>query len=118
MLTIFIYLKKQRLYSNFREACIELKKNLKSFLVPFLATREVLELLTNEFIRSGTSIKLLRHLEHQNPSIISEDRGKINIGCKICNQWNMEHLQYYIGYLSNILYHILYVSNILYHLNI
>ena len=35
LLTIFIYIKKQRLQSNFREACIELNKNLKSLFDRF-----------------------------------------------------------------------------------
>ena len=46
------------------------------FLVLFLSTREAAVLLANDLIMSGTSIQLLRHLEHQNPSIISEDIGK------------------------------------------
>ena len=33
-------------------------------------------LLANDLIMSGTSIRPLRHLEHQNPSIISEDIGR------------------------------------------
>ena len=41
-------------------------------LVPFLATREVVALLANDLIISGTLIWLLRHLEHQNLSIISD----------------------------------------------
>ena len=45
------------------------------FLVPFLATMEVVVLLANDLIMSGTSIRSFRHLEHQNPSIISEDIG-------------------------------------------
>ena len=45
------------------------------FLVPFLATMEAVGLLPNDLIMSGTSIQSFRHLEHQNPSIISEDIG-------------------------------------------
>ena len=41
------------------------------FLVPFLATMEAVVLLANDFIMSGTSIQLFRHLEHPNLSIIS-----------------------------------------------
>ena len=32
-------------------------------------------LITSDLIMSGTSIRSFRHLEHQNPSIISEDIG-------------------------------------------
>ena len=46
------------------------------FLVPFLATMEAVALLANGLIMSGTLIWLFRHLEHQNPSIISEDIGR------------------------------------------
>ena len=46
------------------------------FLVPFLATMEAVALLANDLIMSGTSIWSFRHLEHQNPSIISEDIGR------------------------------------------
>ena len=46
------------------------------FLVPFLATMEAVALLANDLIMSGTSIRSFRHLEHQNPSIISEDIGR------------------------------------------
>ena len=42
------------------------------FLVPFLATMEVVALLENYLIMSGTSIRSFRHLEHQNLSIISD----------------------------------------------
>ena len=46
------------------------------FLVPFLATMEAVALLANDLILSATSIRSFRHLEHQNPSIISEDIGR------------------------------------------
>ena len=46
------------------------------FLVPFLATMEAVELLANDLIMSGTSIRSFRHLEHQNLSIMSEDIGR------------------------------------------
>jgi len=46
------------------------------FLVPFLATMEAVALLANDLILSATWIRSFRHLEHQNPSIISEDIGK------------------------------------------
>ena len=48
-------------------------------LVPFLATREAVALLANDLIMLGTSIRSFRHLEHQNPSIISEDIGRARI---------------------------------------
>ena len=41
--------------------------------------------LENDLIMSGTSIQSFRHLEHQNPSIISEYIGRMNVGCKICD---------------------------------
>ena len=46
------------------------------FLVPFLATMEAEALLANDLIMSDTSIRSFRRLEHQNPSIISEDIGR------------------------------------------
>ena len=46
------------------------------FLVPFLATKETLAPPENNLIMSGTSKQSFRHLEHQNPSIISEDIGR------------------------------------------
>ena len=46
------------------------------FLVPFLTTMEAVALLANDLILSATSIRSFRHLEHQNPSIISEDIGR------------------------------------------
>ena len=76
LLTIFIYIKKRRLQSNFREACIELKKILKFFLVPFLATKETLVPLANDPIMQKRLIWSFRHLECRNPSIISEDIGR------------------------------------------
>ena len=45
-------------------------------LVPFLATREVVVPLANVPIMLGTLIWAFTHLEHQNPSIISEDIGR------------------------------------------
>ena len=45
-------------------------------LVPFLATKEALAPLTNVPIMSGRSIRSFRHLEHQNPSILSGDIGR------------------------------------------
>ena len=42
------------------------------FLVPFLATREVVALLAKDLIMSGTSIRLFRPLEHPNPSSNAE----------------------------------------------
>ena len=47
-------------------------------------------LLANDLIMLGTLIRSFRHLEHQNLSIISEDIGRINVGCKICHGQNME----------------------------
>ena len=40
---------------------------------------EAVALLANDPIMSGTSIRSCRHLEHQNPSIISEDIGQARI---------------------------------------
>ena len=47
-------------------------------MVPFLATEEALALLANVPIMSGRSIRLFRHLEHQNPFINSGDIGRAN----------------------------------------
>ena len=41
-------------------------------LVLFLATREAVALLANDFIMLMKSILLLKHLESQNPSLISD----------------------------------------------
>ena len=46
-----------------------------NFLVPFLATKEALAPLANVPIMSRRSIRSFRHLECQNPSIISESIG-------------------------------------------
>ena len=46
------------------------------FLVPFLATMEVVALLANDLIMSGTLIELFRHLEHPNLSIIAKNIGR------------------------------------------
>ena len=48
----------------------------KVFRVLFLATKEALVPLANVPIMSGRSIRSFRHLEHQNPSIISGDIGR------------------------------------------
>ena len=48
----------------------------EKFLVPFLATKEAVAPPENNLIMSGTSIWSFKHLEHQNPSIISEDIGR------------------------------------------
>ena len=45
------------------------------FIILFLATREVVGPLANDPIISGRLIRLLRHIEHQNPSIISDSIG-------------------------------------------
>ena len=45
-------------------------------MVHLLATMEAVALLANYLIMSGTLIRSFRHLEHQNPSIISEDIGR------------------------------------------
>ena len=42
-----------------------------------MATWKALTLLANYPIMLGTSIQLIRHLEHQNPSNISEDIGRV-----------------------------------------
>ena len=47
--------------------------------------------LANDPIMSGRLIRLFRHLQCQNPSIISDFIG-INVGCKICDGTrNTEH---------------------------
>ncbi len=46
------------------------------FLVPFLATKEILAPHANNPIMQRRSIWSFRHLEGQNPSIISEDIGR------------------------------------------
>ena len=46
-------------------------------LVQIFTTRGVVVPPENNLIMSGTSIRLFRHLEHQNPSIISEDIGRV-----------------------------------------
>ena len=73
------------------------------FLVPFLATMEAVVLLANDLIMSGTSIRLFRHLEHKNPSIISEDIGKLMLDAKFLTHTHThtrteeeDSLQYYI----------------------
>ena len=48
----------------------------KGCLVQFFTTRGVVALPENNLIMLGTSIRSFRHLEHQNPSIISEDIGR------------------------------------------
>ena len=45
-------------------------------LVPFFATKETLAPLANDPIIQKRSIRSFRHLECQNPSIISEDIGR------------------------------------------
>ena len=45
-------------------------------LVQIFTTRGVVAPPANNLIMSGTSIRSFRHLEHQNPSIISEDIGR------------------------------------------
>ena len=45
-------------------------------LVQFFTTRGVVAPPENDLIMSGTLIRSFRHLEHQNPSIISEDIGR------------------------------------------
>ena len=45
-------------------------------LVQFLATKETLAPFANDPIMKKRSIQLFRHLECQNPSIISEDIGR------------------------------------------
>ena len=49
---------------------------LKSFLVPFLATKEAMAPLANYFIILGRLILYLSHLEYKSLSIISETLGR------------------------------------------
>ena len=49
------------------------------FLVQFLATMEAVALLANDPIMSGRSIRSFRHLQCQNPSIISDSIGRDRI---------------------------------------
>ena len=55
-------------------------------LVPFLATREAVALLANDPIMLGRSIWFVRHLAHQNPSIISESIGRARMVQKFQNR--------------------------------
>ena len=48
-------------------------------LVQFLATKELLVSLANDPIMMGRLIGLFRHLEHQNPSTISDSIGRARI---------------------------------------
>ena len=48
---------------------------LKDFLVTFLRTKEALVPLAHDPTMSGRSIQLFRHLECQNPSIVSDSIG-------------------------------------------
>ena len=57
------------------------------FLVYFLATKEALALLANDPIMSGRLIRSFRHLECQNPSIISDSIGIPNGGEKNDKKW-------------------------------
>ena len=52
------------------------KKPPKFSLVPFLTSMEVVAPLENDPILSGRSIQPFRHLELQNPSIISDCRHR------------------------------------------
>ena len=48
--------------------------------------------LANDPIMSGRLIRSFRHLQCQNPSIISDFIG-INVGCKICDTQNTDGTQ-------------------------
>ena len=61
-----------------------------SLLVPFLATMEALALLTNDNIMLGISIQSYKHIECQNPSIISDSIGIPN-GSKKMGEKSEEH---------------------------
>ena len=54
------------------------------FVVPFFTTIGVVAPLKNDPILLGRSIWLFRHLEHQNPSIISDFRHRDRMPAKIC----------------------------------
>ena len=68
-------------------------------------------LLANDLIMLDTLIQSFGHIEHQNPSIISEDIGRINVRCKICHgrnnsgiilDWLYTYLdKYYIHYICS-----------------
>ena len=68
-------------------------------------------LLANDLIMLDTLIQSFGHIEHQNPSIISEDIGRINVRCKICHgrnnsgiilDWLYTYLdKYYIHYIRS-----------------
>ena len=45
-------------------------------LVPIFATKELVAPLVNDLIMLERLIQLFRHLEHQNPSIISESKAR------------------------------------------
>ena len=49
---------------------------MQGCLVQIFTTRGVVAPHANNFIMSGTSTRSFRHLEHQNPSIISGDIGR------------------------------------------
>ena len=70
LLTIFIYIEKQRLKSNFSQAYIELKTNLKKNLVIFLATREAVFENSKMIDWSLLSRCFHKNLKIWNPSII------------------------------------------------
>ena len=75
----FRYLELQNLLTGYDFIHIFQKKNLKSFLVPFFTTIGVVAQLKNYPILSGRSIQSFRHLELQNPSIISDFRHRSRI---------------------------------------
>ena len=53
---------------------------MKRSLVPIWATRELVVPLNNDPLMSGRLIWLLRHLKHQNPSIISDSIDSTRCG--------------------------------------
>ena len=59
------------------------------FLVPFLATKEAVPPLTNDPILWGRSIQSFRHLENQNPSIMSDSIGRAKMAQQF-NSWMLE----------------------------
>ena len=83
----FRHLKYQNLFTS--DNFIHISRII--LLLPFLATKETLALLVNDHIISGILVESFRHLECQNPSIISDSIASWR-GCKFCDTW-MEHGQ-------------------------
>ena len=59
---------------------LETEEDVARSLVPILVTRELVAPLENDPIMSGRLIWSFRHLEHQNPSIISDSIDSARCG--------------------------------------